>query len=67
MNPSLINEAMIHRWEVEVWRTYEHRFGRGDVEAVELMGTGRIIKHTRESKEGAEIRIKDTGSIGEIL
>lgn len=49
MDSNMINEAMIHGWKIEVWRTYEPRFGRGTRIAEELMGTGRIIKHTRDT------------------
>ncbi|MFC5468397.1 hypothetical protein ACFPPD_06670 [Cohnella suwonensis] len=68
MDTKIIKEAILQQLEVEVWRTYAHQFGKGNILVDEMMGCGRIAKRTttdiilddgmRYPIEGSEIRIK---------
>lgn len=68
MDANLINEAILHGLEVEVWRIYKPLFGRDVRLYEEKMGTGRIVRQTEYDiiledglyypKDESEIRIK---------
>lgn len=68
LDEKIIREAILQRLEVEIWREYEPRYGRGSRIERGLMGSGRIVRHTQYEivlddgehypKAGAEILIK---------
>lgn len=41
-----INDLILRKVEVEVWREYSPQFGRESRVAVELMGSGRIVRQS---------------------
>lgn len=68
VNAKEINDLILSGVEIEVWRIYAPQFGRDDRIAIELMGSGRIVRQTMDElvlddgyfypKAGSKIRIK---------